>query len=86
MSPNIARKVINSFGQQSTIRKIESLTDRQHEILTYLVEGLSYKMIAGRLSISENTVSDHIKKIYKKLQVNSKAEAINIALRNPPEN
>ena len=60
--------------------RFESLTTRQNEILNALVEGLSYKMIASRMGISTHTTCDHIKAIYRKLQVNSKGEAINLAL------
>ena len=52
------------------------LTARQEQIVQGLVDGLSYKMIADKYIISVETVRDHIKKIYKKLQVNSKAEVI----------
>ncbi|MEZ4985501.1 MAG: helix-turn-helix transcriptional regulator [Saprospiraceae bacterium] len=52
------------------------LTPRQHQIVELLTDGLSYKMIADKLLISVETVRDHIKKIYRTLQVNSKAEVI----------
>lgn len=81
MSPGIARKVINSFSQKKKSRKFESLTPRQNEILNALVEGLSYKMISDKFGISNHTTCDHIKAIYRKLQVNSKGEAINMALK-----
>lgn len=75
MSPSIARKVINHFAP---IKKSESdnLTPRQEQIVQGLVDGLSYKLIADKYMISVETVRDHIKKIYKKLHVNSKAEVI----------
>lgn len=75
MSPSIARKVIEYFGPRPA-RPQESLTPRQEQIVQGLVEGLSYKLIADKLLISVETVRDHIKKIYKKLEVNSKAEVI----------
>lgn len=82
MSPGIARKVVQSFNQKNTQIKFESLTPRQNEILNALVDGLSYKMIADKLNISEYTTCDHIKAIYRKLQVNSKGEAISLALKH----
>lgn len=82
MSPGIARKVVDSFNQKQKRVKFESLTPRQNEILNALVEGLSYKMIADRFGISEYTTCDHIKAIYRKLQVNSKGEAISMALKH----
>ncbi len=75
MSPGIARKVVNHFSPKQRV-KINSLTPRQEQIVEGLVDGLSYKMIADKYQISLETVRDHIKKIYKKLQVNSKAEVI----------
>ena len=79
MSAHIARKVIHSFRKPSTAG---TLTPREHEILALLCRGESYKMIAGDLGISQGTVHCHIKNIYKKLQVNSNAQAVANALRN----
>ena len=76
MSPSIARKVINYFAPTKKIPEDNLLTARQEQIVQGLVDGLSYKMIADKYLISIETVRDHIKKIYKKLQVNSKAEVI----------
>jgi DNA-binding NarL/FixJ family response regulator len=52
------------------------LTPREKEVLACIVEGLSYKMIADKLSISYETVRSHIKKIYEKLHVASLTEAV----------
>lgn len=57
------------------------LTPREQEILEALVDGLSYKMIAARHFISTDTVKNHIQGIYRKLHVNSKGEAISLALK-----
>ncbi len=80
MSPSIARKVFDFFAPQAArqhnARSEEALTPRQEQIVEGLVEGLSYKMIADKYTISVETVRDHIKKIYRKLHVNSKAEVI----------
>ena len=57
------------------------LTPREQDILEGLVDGLSYKMIAGRFYISPDTVKNHIQGIYRKLHVNSKGEAISLALK-----
>lgn len=74
MSPTIARKIVNYFApkQSSTI----VLTPRQDQIVQCIVDGLSYKMIADKLMIGTETVRDHIKKIYRKLEINSKTELI----------
>lgn len=78
MSPAIAKKVIAYFQP----KKPESpLTEKEQLVVQLLTDGLSYKMIAGRLQISINTVGTHIRNIYKKLQVNSKAEVISKKLR-----
>lgn len=79
MSPAIARKVIEHFAPQKQQQEEsgDSLTPRQEQIARSLIEGLSYKMIADRYDIAVDTVRDHIKKIYKKLQINSKMELIN---------
>ena len=58
-----------------------NLTEREKEILKCLVEGMSYKLIADTCFISIDTVSGHIKNIYKKLQVHSKSEAVAKAIK-----
>lgn len=57
------------------------LTEREQEVLDYLVKGCSYKMTACSMFISIDTVRSHIKKIYAKLEVNSKSEAVIKVLR-----
>lgn len=79
MSPAIARQVIQYFNPAESSKK-ELLTPRQQQIVSGLVDGLSYKMIADKYLISIETVRDHIKKIYKKLQINSKAELIKLSV------
>lgn len=75
MSPGIAKKVIDYFAPKKQEPE-DVLTPRQEQIVQGLVDGLSYKLIADKYLISVETVRDHIKKIYKKLEVNSKAEVI----------
>jgi DNA-binding NarL/FixJ family response regulator len=79
MSPSIARKVVTYFSPSDNSKK-ELLTPRQQQIVAGLVDGLSYKMIADKYLVSIETVRDHIKKIYKKLQINSKAELIKLSV------
>ena len=76
MSPSIARKVINYFSPKQAEKGMNTLTTRQMQIVECIVGGLSYKMIADKLMISIDTVRDHIKKIYRLLNINSKAELI----------
>lgn len=75
MSPTIARKVVEHFAPKKS--EHEALTPRQQQIADGIMEGLSYKMIADKLMITTETVRDHIKKIYRKLEINSKTELIN---------
>lgn len=82
MSPQIARKVIHHFSESVPQKNEDSmLTSREQDIVNGLVDGLSYKMIADRFDISIDTVRAHIRNIYKKLHVNSKAEVITKSLR-----
>ncbi len=84
MSPGIAKKVLNRFQEQNPYIKKDDykLSAREKEVLTCLMKGMSYKMIAGACFISMDTVKFHIKKIYEKLHVNSKSEAVIKAMRN----
>jgi len=80
MSPQIARKVIEHFQTGEKINHDSDLTNKEKEIVSCLVDGLSYKMIAKQEAISIETVRTHIKNIYKKLHVHSKAEVIKKSL------
>ncbi|MBE0639549.1 MAG: response regulator transcription factor [Bacteroidales bacterium] len=78
MSAEIARMVVTSFknrNQQTDL--LEKLTSREQEIIHELAKGYSYKEIADKLYISIETVRTYLRKIYEKLQVNSKVEALN---------
>jgi DNA-binding NarL/FixJ family response regulator len=79
MSPSIARKVVQHFMPKQR-KEADVLSPRQQQIVEGLVDGLSYKLIADKLSISIDTVRDHIKNIYRILEVNSKAEVIRKSL------
>lgn len=81
MSPTIARHVVNFFRFRQRVNNPDvELTERQKEILQGLIDGKSYKMIAGACNITLETVRDHIKKIYKKLQINSRGELVSMIL------
>ncbi|MGH7455556.1 MAG: LuxR C-terminal-related transcriptional regulator, partial [bacterium] len=77
MSARIARMVVRSFQMELH----SPLTQREKDILTQLCKGMSYKMIANALFISQDTVRSHIRHIYQKLQVRSKSEAVAKALK-----
>lgn len=77
MSPFIARKVIGTF-QKPVINDVNSLlSQREKEVLELVAQGLLYKEIALRLTISAETVKKHLKNIYQKLHVQNKVEALN---------
>ena len=83
MSPEIARKVVRLFQKTGPPEKIdEQLTPQEMRLLKLLVEGYSYQGAADRLNISINTVRDHIRSIYDKLQVHSRSAAVAKALRS----
>lgn len=78
MSPNVARLVISSFQKN----KNSPLSKRETEILEHIANGKSGTRIASELFIDTETVKSHIKNIYAKLNVNSKADAIKTARDN----
>ncbi len=79
MNSAIARKVITLLAKQKPVKNTnaELLTTRETEIVTFMSKGYSYKMIAAKLDIATETVRTHIKRVYKKLQVNNATGAIN---------
>jgi two-component system, NarL family, response regulator LiaR len=82
MTGEIARMVMEFFSKTVVLNNNEyTLSDRELDILKCLVKGDSYKMIADFCNISPGTVNTHINSIYRKLQVNSKSEAVIKALR-----
>ncbi len=83
MTPSIANRVLKMVKARPETGNKESfdLTDREKEILTCLVKGMSYKMVADTCFISIETVNVHIKNIYRKLQVHSKSEAVAKAIK-----
>lgn len=82
ITPAIAQRVLTYFVQKPSIREnIYSLTNREKEILTLLVDGKSYKMIAAESGTSYHTVNAHIRNIYDKLHVHSLGEAVSKAIR-----
>ena len=85
MSPGIARKAFAILSKanlsEKTAEEHTDLSSREMEILKLLVEGYDFRSTAERLSISPNTVRKHIGNIYQKLHVNSKAQAIRLAMR-----
>lgn len=83
MSSSIARKVVASFSsiKQQSNKAIETLTQRENEILELLSKGFMNKEVAYKLDISAGTVRKHIQNIYEKLQVNTRVEVVNMFLK-----
>lgn len=78
MTPIVAKQVLLLFNNkhQKFSRNDFQLTSKEIEILNYLVQGSSYKMIADKCNVSYSTVNSHISHIYAKLQVSSGTEAV----------
>jgi|KBSMisStandDraft_5_1062788.scaffolds.fasta_scaffold12047_2 DNA-binding NarL/FixJ family response regulator len=81
MTPSIAKKVLNFFPRKDA-KTMELLTAKELEILVHLVNGNSYKQIAGVQKVSIETVRTHIKHIYSKLHVSSMSQAVAKAINN----
>ena len=79
MSSQIARKVVNAFQKvpDGSHAQIDTLSNREAEILELLSKGLLYKEIASQLFIAQETVRKHVYHIYEKLHVNNRIEAVN---------
>jgi DNA-binding NarL/FixJ family response regulator len=82
MTTHIARKVVQSFQWPGASQQpAESLSQREQEVLDCLSKGLMYKEIAEKLGISYETVHTYIRRIYEKLQVRTRTEAVAKFLR-----
>ena len=77
MSGNIARKVVQNLQQQKPkARPADELSKRENEVLVLLAQGYLYKEIADTLGISIETVNTYIRRIYEKLHVHSRSQAV----------
>jgi len=76
MTSNIARKVVQSFKQTAAPGDQEGLSHREQEVLDLLARGYLYKEIAERLNISVPTVNTYVRRMYEKLHVRSRAQAV----------
>jgi DNA-binding NarL/FixJ family response regulator len=77
MTSNIARKVVQSFRQPTTSTTVEAeLSPREQEVLELLARGYLYKEIADRLQISVPTVNTYVRRMYEKLHVRSRGQAV----------
>jgi DNA-binding NarL/FixJ family response regulator len=80
MTPQIARHVVSFFQKAAPAPQVrplkETLAEREHEVLGLLAKGYLYKEIADTLQISAHTVNSHIRRIYEKLHVHSRSQAV----------
>ena len=77
LTPMVAKQVLSFFNPSQKERPVDGLlTKREQEILSYIVSGITNERIASELFISTQTVRNHIKNIYEKLQVHSKAQVV----------
>lgn len=76
MTPKIARKVFGFFQKPKGV--LENLSPRESEVVQGILDGLSYKLISDRFNVSIDTVRFHIKSVYRKLKINSKAELFKV--------
>jgi DNA-binding NarL/FixJ family response regulator len=81
MTAHIARKVVQSFQRAAPSPQAENLSQREQEVLDCLSQGFLYKEIAEKLGISYETVHTYIRRIYEKLQVRTRTEAVAKFLR-----
>jgi DNA-binding NarL/FixJ family response regulator len=83
MTASVATQVLKMFSNMNNETGEDyNLSEREKQVLQLLVDGYSYKMIAGEMFIAIDTVRSHIKKIYEKLHVNSKSEAVAKAFKD----
>ncbi|MEX2514193.1 MAG: response regulator transcription factor [Cyclobacteriaceae bacterium] len=83
MTATVAAQVLKMFSLINIPANNDyHLSGREKQVLQFLVKGYSYKMIAAEMFIAMDTVRSHIKKIYEKLHVNSKSEAVAKAFRD----
>jgi DNA-binding NarL/FixJ family response regulator len=83
MTPSVAKQVLKLFSQPfKHSEELQTLTSREHDTLSLLVRGYSYKMAAAEMNITIETLRYHIKNVYAKLHVNSKSEAVAKAIQN----
>lgn len=76
MSPEIGRKVIDYFQHTGKRRHLNELTEKEKEVLSFIVEGFLYKEIAGKLNVTIDSIKKHAHNIYEKLQVRNRSEVI----------
>jgi DNA-binding NarL/FixJ family response regulator len=76
ISPKIIKRIVDNFysSEKNFDRSLQTLTNREKEIVSWLLKGYPYKLIAAKTGIKLDTVRSHIRKIYDKMDVNSRSE------------
>jgi len=80
LSPEAAQSLVETANQPPTPGL--DLTEREHKVLSLMIEGLNNTQIAGKLTVSPSTIKSHVSNILSKLGVSSRTEAVTLALRN----
>lgn len=84
-NPRVVESIMNEFQDLSWGKGLESmlypLTQRETQVLNYLAQGAPNKQIASALSISEQTVKNHVTSIFRKLDANARTQAVVIAVK-----
>lgn len=80
LSPEAAQALVNAANQPAPPGA--DLTERELEVLALMIEGLTNRQIAGKLTVSPSTIKSHVRNILTKLDVDSRTEAVSVALRN----
>jgi len=84
LAPSITRKLIEEFARRPEparrqLKQLESLTEREREVLAEVARGLTNSEIAGRLHVSETTVKTHVAHMLDKLQLRDRVQAVILA-------
>lgn len=89
MSSNIARKVVQSLQKPAAAPQVENpadkLSKREYEVLALLAQGFLYKEIADSLGVSFQTVNTYVRRIYEKLHVHSRSQAVALIAQLPAD-
>lgn len=80
LGPRVSMRVVSRFWEVPQDRGLAKLTPREHQVLEFLCTGVTYRQAGDLLGIAEGTIQTHVKRIYEKLHVSNKAEAVRLAL------
>jgi len=81
LSPEVSQRLLGYFHQEPDTPGLADLTGRETEVLRLIAKGLSLPAVSKELFISQNTVSTHVKSIYRKMNISNRAEASALAIK-----